>query len=94
MDFQTAIVILLVSACSAYALWQLMPQAARKGLAKIFLRAPWPARFAAWLQKVALAEVGCGCSGCDQALPKDATQPGKAGVPVLQAMVFHPTKRR
>ncbi len=94
MDFQTAIVILLVSACSAYAVWQLMPQVARKGLAKVFLRAPWPARFAAWLQKVALAEAGCGCSGCDQALPKLAAQSGKKGEPVAQAMVFYPPKRR
>jgi len=87
MTFQTLIVILLVSACSAYAAWQLMPQAARRGLAKALQRAPWPPLFSAWLQKTALADAGCGCSGCDQV-------PQKAGASAAHVLVFHPPKRR
>jgi hypothetical protein len=61
-----------------------MPQAARQVLAKVLLRAPWPARFSAWLEKTALAEAGCGCSGCDRA-PQ---------TPAAQKLVFYPAKRR
>ena len=84
MSLQTLIVVLLVSACSSYAAWQLMPQAARQVLAKVLLRAPWPARVGVWLQKVAQARAGCGCSGCDQ----------PPQTPAAQKLVFYPTRRR
>ncbi len=83
---QLLIVVLLVAACSAYALWTLMPSAARRSLAITALRLPrLPRRVEARLRKAAQAESGCGCDGCDRSEKKPA-----ASTPVQHAIKFHP----
>ncbi len=69
MDAQGVGVFVLVSACSLYALWVLVPAAARFGLAAWLLRLPgmrltWRVRLA----QVASTPSGCDCSGCDKAV--------------------------
>ena len=64
---QTCIVALVVGACLAYAVWTLMPAAARRGAASALLGLPWPTTVAARLRRAARAPSGCGCDGCDRA---------------------------
>jgi hypothetical protein len=84
---QELIVALIVGACAVYALWKLMPSAARRRLATVALRLPLPALLAAPLHRATQASAGCACDGCDRALPKRA--PDSA-----QPVVFHPRQRR
>jgi hypothetical protein len=87
---QSLIVVLLVSACSFYALWTLMPSSARRTLAIGMLRIPHlPRRIEARLQKSAQAASGCGCDGCDRSEKKPA-----AKGPAQQTITFHPRTRR
>ncbi len=87
---QSLIVILLVGACSCYALWTLMPASARRTLALGMLRIPHlPQRIEARLQKSAQAASGCGCDGCDRSEKKPA-----AKAPAQQTITFHPRPRR
>ncbi|MEO8058549.1 MAG: DUF6587 family protein [Burkholderiales bacterium] len=87
---QSLIVILLVLACSTYALWTLMPSAARRSLALTLLRLPkLPHRVEARLQKAAQAASGCGCDGCDRSEKKPA-----AKAPAQHPITFHPRARR
>jgi hypothetical protein len=84
---QDLIVALIVGACAIYALWKLMPSAARRRLAIAVLRLPLPALLAAPLHRATQAASGCACDGCDRALPQRAPD-------VAQPVVFHPRQRR
>ncbi len=87
---QTLIVALLVGACSVYAIWTLMPSAARRSMASALLRLPHrPHWLEARLQKVVQAVSGCGCDGCDRSEKKPAANPAAP-----QAITFHPRARR
>ncbi len=88
---QSMIVVLLVAACSAYALWTLMPSAARRSLALALLRLPHVSgRVEARLQKAAQATSGCGCDGCDRSEQKPPAPNARAQHPIT----FHPRTRR
>lgn len=95
MGLQSLIVWLLVAGSFVYAAWSLLPQAARRVLAKGLLRLPLPRAFAQFLRQTARAPAGCNCSGCDHA-PANVKKAGKRG-PVdaapAQPLVFHPRKR-
>ena len=80
---QSVIVVLLVGACSFYALWTLMPASARRSLATRMLRIPHlPRSIDARLQKSAQAASGCGCDGCDRSDKKPAAKaPAQADDP-------------
>ena len=78
---QTLIVALLVLACSVYAVWTLMPSAARRALATVLLRWPLPAAIASRLRRAAAAAPGCGCDGCDHVPAKKPA--------ATQVMTFH-----
>ena len=87
---QSLIVAALVGACSAYALWTLMPSGARRALASAMLSIPHlPRSVEAHLQKAVQAASGCGCDGCDRSEKKLALAP-----PALQKITFHPRVRR
>ncbi len=61
---QDLIVALIVAACAAYAVWALMPVAARRALALKALAWRWPGPVARWLQRA--SQGGSCCSGgCD-----------------------------
>ena len=83
-NLQTLIVVLLVSGCSTYAVWSLMPAALRRGAAVMLLRLPMPKLLATRLRKHAEAASGCGCSGCDRAEKKPSVAGGTA-----QPITFH-----
>ena len=87
---QGLIVALVVIACTVYAVWTLMPGAARRSLAGSMLKIVLPngrqsgrqsgggeSRLIVKLRKAAQAKSGCACDGCDRA-PKTApkTAPG------------------
>jgi hypothetical protein len=67
MALQSCAVALIVGACLVYAVWALLPQAARRPAAAALLALPgWPAALAARLRKAAKAPPSCGCDGCDK----------------------------
>jgi len=66
MTAQHLIVFSVVLACSVYALWVLMPTAARRFLARRLVQLPLGATWKARLQQAATASSGCDCSGCDK----------------------------
>ena len=74
MTAQTLIVSLLVSLCSVYAAWTLMPAAARRALATWLLGFNLPQPLAKPLAKAAAPGTACGCSGCDRAAPAVASK--------------------
>ena len=87
---QTLIVAVLVGACSVYALWTLMPSAARRALTAAMLLIPHlPRSVEARLQKTVQAASGCGCDGCDRSEKKPALAP-----PASHKITFHPRARR
>ena len=87
---QSFIVALLVPGCTAYAVWKLMPAAARRSMAVSVLRIPsLPRRMASALRKAANAGSGCACDGCDHAQKQPA-----ATAPAQRAIQFHPRVRR
>lgn len=96
MDAQLLTVALLVGGSGGYVVWTLLPQAARRGLARGLLCWPLPRALAQPLRRVARVSAGCcNCSGCDRAPAIDALA-GKAGQPTVagtQALVFHPRRR-
>ncbi|MGY4831441.1 hypothetical protein ACVNIS_22915 [Sphaerotilaceae bacterium SBD11-9] len=73
---QDLIVALIVTGCTAYAVWVLMPAALRRGVATRLQHGRWPAPVAAFLRRHAQAPSGCGCDGCDA---KPAIPAGPAG---------------
>ena len=89
---QSLIVVLLVAACSSYALWTLMPSAARRSLALTLLRLPHlPRRVEARLQKAAQAASGCGCDGCDRSEKRSEKKPA---APAQHTITVHPRAGR
>ena len=84
---QILIVALLVSACSIYAAWKLMPAAARRAIAASLLKLPLPNRLELRLRKAATETSGCGCDGCDHA-------PAKTAPKAAQVVTFHPRPPR
>jgi hypothetical protein len=97
---QTLIVAMLVIGSAAYAVWTLMPAAARRSLAGALLKLPLPDRWTATLRRASQAASGCGCDGCDHApkAPADAAVVGQTATTVTritsQPLVFHPRIRR
>ena len=84
---QNLAVALIVGACTVYALWSLMPAAARRAVATHALRLPLPSVLAAPLRRAAKPAQGCGCDGCDRAaVAPAAIEP--------QRVTFHPRPRR
>ena len=84
---QTLIVVLLVLGCSTYAIWTLMPAAARRAIATSLLKLPLPSGFAQKMRKAATVSSGCGCDGCDSA-------PAKSAPKAQQVVTFHPRPPR
>jgi hypothetical protein len=66
---QNLIVALIVSACTGYAVWVLMPSALRRATAQRVQHWPWPAAVAMRVRRAAQATSGCACDGCDAAKP-------------------------
>ena len=91
---QTLIVAVLVSGCTAYAAWTLMPAAARRAIALRLLVLPLPGAFAARLRRAATVASGCGCDGCDHAPAKAAKTVGRAAAEAPQVVTFHPRPKR
>ena len=90
MLLQSVLVALLVTLCSVYAVWTLMPAGLRRAFATALLALPlkFPAGFAARLQQAAQAVSGCGaCGSCDRAAPK-------RNAAAAQTITFHPRLRR
>ncbi|MCE9661046.1 MAG: hypothetical protein K8R60_21160 [Burkholderiales bacterium] len=87
---QTLVVALLVSGCTLYAAWALMPAASRRGIATALLRLPLPHPVAGFMRRHATAASGCGCDGCDR---NGAAKPA-AGLPDRPVpLVFHPRRK-
>lgn len=84
---QSLIVVMLVTGCTAYAAWTLMPSAARRALAVALLKLSIPAALTSTLQRAAKAPSGCGCDGCDRA-------PKKAAPSATHTVTFHPRPKR
>jgi hypothetical protein len=74
---QDILVALIVGACTGYAVWVLMPAAARRGIARRVQGWPWPEAIGKWLRRTAQAPTGCGCDGCD-ANANSKPAPGKS----------------
>ena len=89
MAIQTAAVALIVGACLVYAVWALMPSAARRSLARVLVGLPLPAVLVRRLTQMARAASGCNCDGCDRA-PATAAMPRRGE----QTIRFHPSVRR
>ena len=89
MPAQTAAVALIVGACLVYAVWALLPAAARRSLVGALLRLPLPGPLARRFSQMARAASGCGCDGCDHAPATAALQ--RRGE---QTVRFHSTSRR
>ena len=85
---QVAIVAIVVTGCTAYAAWTLMPASARRVVAQALLRLPLPQRQAARLRKHLVAASGCGCDGCDHATKK------KPAPAAAQPIRFRPRVKR
>lgn len=66
MTAQHLIVFFVVLACSVYALWVLMPMAARRFLARHLLQLPLGSAWVARFQQASTASSGCDCNGCDK----------------------------
>jgi hypothetical protein len=70
MFAQTVIVGVIVVACTAYAVWSLMPSTTRRRVATVLIRLPLPEPVAAPLRRAALSANACGCNGCDGGAPR------------------------
>jgi hypothetical protein len=84
MDWQALIVAAAVAGCTGYAVWTLLPGAARRALVSALLKFPWPQPLARRLAGAAKPTSHCGgCGGCDSA----GTPPGS------QRVRWHPPPR-
>jgi ferrous iron transport protein B len=83
---QGLVVAVIVGVCALYAVWTLLPPAARRSLATAALRFPLPAVCVAPLNRAAQASKGCACDGCDHASPGASTG-------MTHPVVFHPRRR-
>jgi len=87
MATQQLLVFTLVLACSLYAMWALMPAAARRVVAKGLLRLPLGDRLKATFQKASTASAGCDCgSSCDKVVDRQRK-------PQVQVVRFHSRTR-
>jgi ferrous iron transport protein B len=77
MTAQHLVVFALVLACSVYALWTLMPSAARRFVARRLMRLPLGSSLKTELQKAASARSGCDCSGCDKVVDLQRKPPSQ-----------------
>lgn len=94
MDAQLLTVALLVGGSGGYVVWTLLPQAARRGLARGLLCWPLPRALAQPLRQVARAAAGgCHCSGCAHASGARTGKPGQPAITGTQVLVFHPRRR-
>ena len=103
---QGLIVALVVVACTVYAVWTLMPGAARRSLAGSMLKIVLlngrqiggESRLTVKLRSAAQASSGCACDGCDRAPktgPRSAPETtARAGASNLKVITFHPRVRR
>ena len=82
MATQQLIVFTVVLGCSLYAMWTLMPGAARRMLAKGLVQLPLGSRLKSVFRKAAVAPAGCDCSGCDKVVDRQRT-------PAVQVVRFH-----
>jgi hypothetical protein len=87
MNTQLMIVILLVTFCTLYAVWVLMPVVARRYVAQQLIRLPLGQTLKAPLVRAAAASSGCDCSGCDKVV--DVKNKGEA-----QPLRFHARPKR
>ncbi len=87
---QSGTVVVLVSGCSAYAVWSLMPASMRRSAAVLLLRLPLPVVLAARLRRHAEAASGCECNGCDRAEKKPAANAGTATTTAVSTITTHP----
>ncbi len=76
---QDVLVALIVAACTAYAVWVLMPASLRRALDRRLQRHAWPPFIARALARAASGGNGCCDAGCG-----DTPAPGQA-----QPMRFH-----
>jgi ferrous iron transport protein B len=86
---QYLVVALLVTGCTVYASWTLMPAGLRRRSATALAVFGWPRPVARWLAKQAAPVAGCaGCERSTIAMPK-----ASAGAPA--PIIFHrrPPKR-
>jgi len=91
MTLQSLIVFVVVACCFGYAGWTLLPQVARRAMAKNLLHLPLHASLRLGLEKAASASGACHCSGCEQgSIKREAQQ--KAVPNPAQPLVFHPRK--
>lgn len=88
MHWQSLIVALIVAGSATYAVWTLMPSAARRVLAAWMLKLPLPGRLAAPFERAARAASGCGCDGCDRSELKPKSSA------TAQPLTFHPRPPR
>ena len=92
MGLQHIVVILVVTACSGYAVWALIPAALRRTMAQHLLRLPHPTVFNRILQNATQSSAGCGgCGGCDK-IAGDAKAVRHAA-PATQVLQFHPPRK-
>ena len=91
MTLQSLIVFIVVACCFGYAGWTLLPQAARRPMAKSLLRLPMHASLRLSLERAASASGACHCSGCEQGSIQRGLQQ-KVAPNSAQPMVFHPRK--
>ena len=87
MNAQLMIVSLLVTVCTLYAVWVLMPVVARRYVAQQLIRLPLGQTLKAPLVRAAAAPSGCDCSGCDKVV--DVKNKGEA-----QPLRFHARPKR
>ena len=87
MNTQLLVVVLLVSGSSIYALWTLIPAAARRFVAQRLLNLPLGRRLKNPLLRAASVSSGCDCSGCDKVV--DIKRKGEA-----QPIRFHARPKR
>jgi hypothetical protein len=66
VSVQQWISFLLVTACSLYAVWMLLPAAARRLLARWLQQLPLGTRIQSAFERAASAPQSCDCSGCDK----------------------------
>ena len=83
MNMQGVIVGLIVIACSAYALWTLMPTAVRRGLSTRLLKLPLPDAIARPFRQAVQPTSGCG--GCDNCGDRTPATPKSS----IKPLVFH-----
>jgi hypothetical protein len=80
---QALIVALLVTGCSVYVAWTLLPAAARRAVAMSLLKLPLPAAFELKMRKATTVSSGCACDGCDHA------PSAKSTTRAAQVVTFH-----